>query len=382
MITRLAPLFLCLALAAQERIVRVDLAYRAPESGSPVPNFSPYGTQVQLTDVPPDTALPEGAAQPAKTGTLQLGPRQVKILVTADRTHPLDLCRLYVDPMRPHIGAALSQNEKTKAWWSSINLVKIDVDYGDGVVEPYTVNFWSVREGDATPKIIRYSVASWRSGKVHIDGIDALVAVMDGNNDAIFNSRDTWSVLSAAEPDADRRVLSHTEARAMSRLMFVANPAGKELVLEFRGITADGRSLTMAVVDRPVTKSQDRAPDDTLAAERARPRTAKPFPWIDHDLARALAQAKETGRNVLIDFWASWCGPCHSLDEWIWSDAEVAEVLHAGYIGLKLDNDVEKDLVARFHVQGLPTLIVLDPTGKELRRFGYASSKEMVRLLR
>jgi len=34
--------------------------------------------------------------------------------------------------------------------------------------------------------------------------------------------------------------------------------------------------------------------------------------------------------------------------------------------------------VARFHVNGYPTLIVLDSSGKELQRFGYLSSKEML----
>jgi thioredoxin len=379
MLRRLAPFLVCLTLAAQDRIVRVNLDYRAPGNG-PAPNFSPYGTQVPLTDVASDTPLPEGASRPAKTGTLQVGPNQnswITILVTADRAHPLDLCRLYLDPSRPAVTATPSQNEKTKAWWSSFNRVQFDVRYG-ATVEPYMVNFWSVREGDATPNMIRYSVASWRGGAVKVGDVKALVAVMDSNNDAIFNASDRWSALSSAEPDAARRVLTSVEARPTSRLMFLPNPDGKELVLEFRGLSPDGRELTFAVVDRPVTKSQDRAPDDTLAAERARPRTTQPFPWIDHDLPRAVAQAKETGRNVLIDFWTSWCGPCHSLDEWIWSDAEVASALHSGYVGLKLDGDLEKDLVTRYHVEGYPTLIVIDPSGKELRRFGYASSKEMV----
>jgi thiol-disulfide isomerase/thioredoxin len=375
----------------QERVIHVDLAYRAPGNG-PKPDFSPYGTQVELTDVPADAQLPDGAARPARTGTLRVGPGReswIQILATADSSHPRDLCRLYIDSNRkgtftdvPAITANPTLNEKTKAWWSSFNGVELSIPYGSGAVEHYMVNFWAVREGEEAPNVIRYSVASWRSGSVTVDGIEALVAVMDADNNAIFDANDKWSILAVSEPNAARRVLSMKEARPSSRLMFLDKGAGKELVLEFRGLSPDGRSLSFAIVDRPVKKAEDRAADDTLAAERARPRSSQPFPWIESNFERGTAEAKQSGRKLIVDFWATWCGPCHSLNEWIWSDAEVAALLNAGYVGVKLDADLEKDLVKRFHVEGYPTLVVLDSSGKETKRFGYLPSKDMLEMLK
>jgi thiol-disulfide isomerase/thioredoxin len=375
----------------QDPVIRVALEYRAPGFG-PGPNFSPIGTQVPLTLVTSSTPLPTGAVHPAKTGTLRVGPGReawVPVLVAATAEFPRDLCQLFVDRNRngrfdddgPAAAVKPSQNEKTKAWWSSIGNVALSIPYGAGSPEPYMVSVWLVRDDEApAPDILRYSVRSWRYATATVGGVDALVAAMDANNDAIFDARDKWSVLQASAPDAARAVLSSAEARPTNRLMFL--PAGgRELVLEFRSFSPDGRTLELAVVDRPVTKAEDRAPDDMLAPERVRPRTTAPFRW-EKDYPSAVAAAKISGRKVFIDFETSWCGPCKTMDEWIWTDVEVARQLNAGFVGVKLDGDIEKALVRQYKVAGYPTMIVLDPAGAELHRaVGYLSSKDMLAFL-
>jgi thiol-disulfide isomerase/thioredoxin len=374
-------------------VVHVPLEYRAPGDG-PKPNFSPKGTQVTLTPVAANATLPPGAVRPAKSGTIQVGPDKkawIPVLVTADAGHPMDLCNLYLDRNRngsftddgPAITAAPSQNEKTKAWWSSFNRIELSIPYPGATAsssEPYLVNFWIVRDGDSPPDILRYSVGSWRYGKATVDGIDVLVAAMDADNDAVFGKADNWSVLEASAADAEKNVLTHTEAKGTSRLMF-AKAGDRERALEFRSFSPDGRSIDFAIVDRPVTKIADRAGDDVVKDERPRPRTTTPFTW-GHDFNAALAQAKAAGKKVFVDFEATWCGPCKTMDEWIWTDAQVAAQLGAGYVGVKLDGDIEKALVKRYTVKGYPTMIVLDAAGTEsTRAVGYLSSKEVLALL-
>ncbi len=377
---------------SRDRVIHVDLEYRAPGTG-PTPNFSPYGTQVPLTAVVAGTALPSGSVQPAKRGVMKVGPTNaswIPVLVTADASHPQDFCRLYVDRNRngnfeddgPAAVATPSQNDKTKAWWSSFNKIEVTVPYASGKTEPYLVNFWIVRDdGTPAPDVVRYSVGSWRFGTATVDGISALVAAMDADNDAVFGSGDKWSVLQASAPDAQRAVLSATEARPTSRLMFLEQ-GGRNLVLEFRSFSPGGRSIEFAVVDKPMTKAADRAPDDMLASERSRPRTKAPFAW-SHKFDDTLASAKSSDKKVFVDFETTWCGPCKSMDEWIWTDADVAALLNAGYVGVKLDGDIEKDLVKRFTVSGYPTMLVLDASGKVLKKVeGYQSSAEMIAILK
>lgn len=377
----------------QEILVNVELQYREPSEGAPTPNFSPKGMQVPLASVRDGVALPAGAMRPAKTGVMKIGPSAstwMTVLVSASAKHPQELCQLSIDHNRngdftddgEAFEAEPSQNAKTRAWWSSFKAIRMPVSYVPGrPADTYQVNAWIVREeAQDVPDILRFSVASWRAGEVTIQGVKALVAVMDADNNAIFDKNDMWSVLEASAPNAEKQVLSIAEARSTSRMMFVRR-GGPDLVLEFRSLSPDGRTLAMAVMDRPVSKADDRKADDALAEERSRPRTNTPFVW-GRDLNAALAQAKASGRKVFVDFQTDWCGPCKTMDEWIYTDADVAAALNAGYIGVQLDGDIEKALVKQFTVGGYPTMVVVDGAGKELWRVvGYQSSKELLAAL-
>ncbi len=381
---------------AQSALITVPLTYQAPGTG-PKPNFSPKGTQVALAAVSATQALPVGAVRPAKRGLIQVGPARdswIPVLATASVAHPSDLTQLFVDHNRngnfaddgPAAVATPTQNPKTKAWWSSFSSMDLRVRFADPErTEPFIVNFWIVREdGAPAPDVVRYSRGSWRSGSVTVNGVRALVAAMDGNNDALYGPGDSWSVVQASMPNADAAVLSIKEARDTSRFMFIERGAGaKDLVLEFKSFAKDGSAVTFAVVDRPVSKTEDRLPDDMLADERPRARTIAALAW-SHNLDEALTAAKATGKRVFIDFETTWCGPCKTMDEWIWTDAEVSTALAKGFVTVKLDGDVEKALVKRFGVAGYPTMVIVDPgSGKALKSVsGYQSSLQILAFLR
>jgi thioredoxin 2 len=83
-----------------------------------------------------------------------------------------------------------------------------------------------------------------------------------------------------------------------------------------------------------------------------------PLAWIteagDADFAEVAERAKP---YVLVDLWATWCGPCRMVSPAL---EEVAHEL-AGRIKLvKVDIDRSPRLAQRFQVQAVPTLLLLD----------------------
>ena len=63
-----------------------------------------------------------------------------------------------------------------------------------------------------------------------------------------------------------------------------------------------------------------------------------------------------TGNDmVLVDFWASWCGPCR----WFAPVFERAAERHADIVFAKVDTDAQQELAASFGIMSIPTLMII-----------------------
>jgi thiol:disulfide interchange protein DsbD len=107
--------------------------------------------------------------------------------------------------------------------------------------------------------------------------------------------------------------------------------------------------------------------------------------WLVNEPEKAFAEARASGKKLIMDFYADWCAACVELDEKTWTDPELVR-LSSNFVFLKLDlTKITPELKAeqiKYQIRGMPTVIFFDPNGKELTRFsGFKSAREVLDLI-
>lgn len=95
--------------------------------------------------------------------------------------------------------------------------------------------------------------------------------------------------------------------------------------------------------------------------------------WSKTAFRSAQKSALSSGKPLLVDFTAAWCGACKELDKHTFADAQVNR--EAGrFVAVKVDatddeNPTVKSIMSELHVVGLPTVLLFDSKGREAARF-------------
>ena len=89
------------------------------------------------------------------------------------------------------------------------------------------------------------------------------------------------------------------------------------------------------------------------------------------------AEVLLSDKPVLLDFWASWCGPCQMVSPVIEQIGEENDSIRVG----KVNVDEQGELTMQFRVVSIPTLVVMKG-GEEVNRIvGAASKSEILAML-
>ena len=105
----------------------------------------------------------------------------------------------------------------------------------------------------------------------------------------------------------------------------------------------------------------------TLGLAPARGAGSAKIDWLT-SLDKAQAKAKKENKILLVDFYATWCGPCKMMDRQTFTDARVIKLARESFIFVKIDTDRDRELSAKYQISSLPTFIFFGPNGGLLQR--------------
>lgn len=85
----------------------------------------------------------------------------------------------------------------------------------------------------------------------------------------------------------------------------------------------------------------------------------------------------QPGKTVLVDFWATWCGPCRMIAPVVEAVAEERPDITV----CKVDVDEERELAMEYGISSIPTLLVFKDGQIANKSVGVVSKEEMMSLL-
>ncbi len=118
-----------------------------------------------------------------------------------------------------------------------------------------------------------------------------------------------------------------------------------------------------------------------FSAPQAQAKPAAKIAWRT-SLSTAMQEAQRQHKPLMVDFFATWCGPCKMLDAQTYTDKNVIRE-SKNFVAVRLDVDKNTELAKKYKVDGIPNVLFLRPDGSVAQsEVGFIEPADFVKKMR
>lgn len=162
----------------------------------------------------------------------------------------------------------------------------------------------------------------------------------------------------------------------------IAAKVEKQSGVQSAQVSFDSKEAVVLYDAKKISREQILAAIDETGY-KAEPIEASPaaISWRG-SLDAAKEEAQRSGKPILVDFFATWCGPCKLMDKQTWANADVIKETQR-WITVRLDVDQNKQLAGQYRVQAIPTLFLLRSDGSTMSSaVGFVSPGDLLTFMK
>ena len=247
--------------------IEIRLEPKAPGEGASL-RWSPKGEKLSLTE------SAGGWETVLKLGPAEASPVRIRLAKSRDAVHfdTLILDRNGNGDLADEMPLTTKPSETRGKFWSSFETV-LEIPFtgpdGRAVRNAYPLSFWYVEDpaAEVPERVLRYSRAGWMEGAFRTGGADALVLLTESQMDGVFDREDAWALAPAAERpslfelDNSCSCAGHAWLGEKAWRLIEIHPSGRKIVIE--------------PFNPGLTRAEEKAKADTMAADRNAPRSGK-----------------------------------------------------------------------------------------------------------
>ena len=206
--------------------------------------------------------------------------------------------------------------------------------------------------------------AAYASGTAPYDADALLDLSLGARKAAIADTSAIYPTLKLAELRGTKQYDALIDFMEKEGAKFQSSRASYELTFDFPDLNAQQTQRLCAYLrQRSKVETGSAAKQLSFLADRLEKNDGIIFEHLT--LKEALAKAKESGKQVFVDCFTEWCGPCKMLARDVFPRPEVGKVFNARFVNLKMDMEKGEGLevAKRYGITAYPTLLVINPDG-------------------